>query len=105
MSTHTFTHGALKVQAGWDRPLQYFYLVIERLQRQQGEPTLVYCNLDDPQARFDGGLTLDQVQARLEEHHLPVPAGLLDALREDQRVNRGNHDVTWTVDAPVTTQA
>ena len=97
MSTHTFTHGDLRVQTGWDRPLQYFYLVIERHDPVLGR-TLVYCNLDDHQSAT-GGLTLTQIEARLAERNVPVPAGLMDALQEDQAVNRGNHHVDWTAAA------
>lgn len=71
------THGDLTLTYGWDAPLQYFYLTVER-----GEQ-LLYSNLDDPEAQsgsFGGGLTLHQLQARLAEQGVTLTPNDLDAL-------------------------
>ena len=41
------------------------------------------------------GLTLDELQRKLEAFDIPLPDGLLEHLREDQRLNRGNDRTPW----------
>ncbi|AFZ69776.1 hypothetical protein [Deinococcus peraridilitoris] len=42
-----------------------------------------------------GGLSLEELRARFEELRITPPAGLLDALADDQRLNAGNERRTW----------
>lgn len=70
-------HGDLTVTYGWDAPLQYFYLTVERGQQ------LIYSNLDDPAATagtYGGGLSLMQLRDQLSAHGVTLSTGELDAL-------------------------
>ncbi|MBZ9753346.1 hypothetical protein K7W42_21150 [Deinococcus sp. HMF7604] len=69
--------GDLTLSYGWDAPLQYFYLTVER------DDELEYCNLDDPQATagpYGGGLTLMQLQTKLAGFGLVLSTADLDTL-------------------------
>ncbi|MHA0044379.1 hypothetical protein [Deinococcus sp. PEB2-63] len=71
------THGDLRLAYGWDAPLEYFYLTVQR-----GDE-LLYSNCDDPDAisgTYSGGLTLTQLSTRLNEYGVTLGADDLDAL-------------------------
>ncbi len=73
----TLHHNDLTLTYGWDAPLQYFYLTVERGKH------LVYCNMDDPDATvgtYGGGLTLMQLQTQLSAHGVTLEPAELDAL-------------------------
>lgn len=73
----TTEHDGLTIAYGWDAPLGYFYLTVQR-----GDD-LLYSNCDDPAATsgtYGGGLTLHQLQARLGNHGLTLSPDDLDAL-------------------------
>lgn len=73
----TTERAELTIAYGWDAPLGYFYLTVQR-----GDD-LLYSNCDDPDATsgtYGGGLTLHQLQARLGDHGLTLSPDDLDAL-------------------------
>jgi len=89
----------LSVDCGWDRPCQHFYLNVERTDAPNDEEP-IYISMYDARlfnrpGPFLGGLMLDELRERLEELCITPPTGLIDALNEDQRVNRGNAVTTW----------
>lgn len=90
MSQHRFRHHNYDVITGWDRPLQYFFLVVERLSGVEDE--YVYSNLNDPSLPL-GAMTLTQVTAKLAELAIPLPVTLMDELIYDMRHNIGNRVV------------
>ncbi|WP_151193836.1 hypothetical protein [Cysteiniphilum sp. JM-1] len=71
----------VKVLMGWDRPLQYHYLVIEHNQKY------LYSNLDDDHFPKD----LNYFYAKLNQFGINPPDSLYQKLLHDEAVNRGNH--------------
>lgn len=88
MSQHTFSRPGHHVSTGWSRPRRNFFLVI----RQGDLP--VYDQQHDPEA-IRGGLSLEQIEARLETYRIVAPPGLLNALQDDLLHNRGGHEECW----------
>lgn len=86
MSQHRFTYGELHVLTGWDRPLQHFFLVVEK---ENADDEYVYTNLNDPDLPW-GGMTIGQVTAKLAELSIPLPLTLVEELMSDQKCNVGN---------------
>lgn len=83
----------VEILAGWDRPLQGFFLVVE----DEREDEYVYSNLDDPALASCGGLParLEYFQAKLAGLGLALPQAVWDEIRGDARANRGNRDVEY----------
>lgn len=87
----------VSVLLGWDRPLQQFFLVIERTaldsqaDEEDAEP-FVYTNLEDPEVNPRNLAYFREVVARLA---VPVPPQVFEAVAHDAQVNRGNHVVRY----------
>ncbi|ASN83162.1 hypothetical protein [Deinococcus ficus] len=88
MSQHTFSRPGHHVSTGWSRRQRNFFLIIRR-----GDQA-VYDHRLDPEATR-GGLSLEQIQERLDEHRIVAPPGLLNALQDDLLHNRGGHEECW----------
>lgn len=91
MSRHivrtTHQHRPIEVVAGWDRPLQEFFLTIQFLDTSPTEELeFLYSNLDEPSSR-----DLDYYQAVIARHQILVPDLFWPSIQDDQRLNRG----TW----------
>ncbi|AXH01181.1 hypothetical protein DVJ83_18065 (plasmid) [Deinococcus wulumuqiensis] len=50
---------------------------------------------DSSRGHFYAGLTRDELEAKLTEYGITPPPGMLDAINEDARLNRGNTLTTW----------
>lgn len=87
MSQHKFTRGAYTVITGWDRPLAHCFLVVYLGTRHRP----VYSNLNEP----SGGLTVDEVGARLATLNIAPPPQLLANLAADKAANVGNVVVSY----------
>lgn len=104
MSQHIFLtthpeHGKLEVLAGWDRPLQGFFMHIEKLEAPEGEDGAVpylYDNLDDDKLPL-GGLSrsFDYFLPILKQHGIEVPAAMIEDIKADGAVNMGNKVRRW----------
>jgi hypothetical protein len=92
MSQRTFTSNNKTALTGWDRPLQYFFLVIEERDRT------IYSNLDEA----NPALSIEKVFEVLSMFGMPVPATLREDLLDDRRGNAGNtvHHYGVVGDAP-----
>lgn len=98
MSQHTFHAKTgdgqeVSVLAGWDRPLQGFFLVIERIKRP-GD--YLFCNLDVPASVPAHPKTWDYFQAELDRLCIAMPKGLMQALLADKQRDAGNSKKHWT---------
>jgi len=91
MTQRCWTSGDYTIQAGWDRPLHYFYLVIDRVSTTDDDP--VYSNLTDPLR--GPGLSLMDIHQILEAYQVAIPPTLFSDLAEDRRHNRGNREVDY----------
>lgn len=84
---------ALEVQIGWDRPLQYFYLVVEDPGSTSDSP--VYSNLDDPVCARNPRVPLEHFIKRLGELGIELPNAILEEVRRDCAGDVGNRVVEW----------
>lgn len=97
--TQTAEDMPVKVVAGWDRPLGYFFLVVENLSKpNEVEARFIYSNLDDPEGGFSQQETFDYYSDVLTRLGVSLPAEMVEALEEDRGLNRGNHVKDWTED-------
>ena len=82
----------VEIQAGWDRKLGYFYLVVDTLDDE--EP--LYSNLFEP----DGGLSqtksFSYYQQILDEAGISLPSGFVEEIENDMANNVGNRIVDWS---------
>ena len=97
MSRHSFDTVCdgrpVQVVMGWDRPLQYVFMSVERLD----EPDeYLYSNLDDEHAKNDVGYFL----AKLNALGITVPASMIVEVVADRANNVGNRVVVHTMDGP-----
>ncbi len=90
MSQRVFHTDKYEVLAGWDNPLRYFFLVIERLDAKDEDEDEGYAfsnlTLKNP------AMTFDQVKAVLKEFQITPPETFYVDL-EDDRISgfRGRH--------------
>ncbi|WP_420213448.1 hypothetical protein ACN8ZM_40255 (plasmid) [Burkholderia aenigmatica] len=89
---------AVRIQAGWDRPLHQYYLIIEIVNPAETEPEAedagyLYSNLSDQGAW--GCRDFSYFEGKLAELGLTVPAALLDGVRADCASNLSNHNVDY----------
>ncbi len=89
MSQHTFEHGHYSVLCGFDRPMQGFFLVIED---DRNDEDVAYSNLYE---KVSHPTSFDPFVAVLHRFGIPIPDGLLVALDEDQKANKGNSIKSW----------
>lgn len=104
MSRHMHvTPSGLRIVAGWDRPLGHHFLEVYDDRVTPGEEGhVVYHTMHDvslmdrgrPRHLF-GGLSLEELDAKLAEHSLTLPAAMRAQLEADARVNAGNDTRTF----------
>lgn len=90
MSQRTFTRGNLSVFAGWDRPLQYFFVVVERVDAKDDDEDegYVFSNLRDrPPGK--AGMTLDEIKTVLSQNNITPPTTFYADLERDRTNNDG----------------
>ncbi|USD58946.1 hypothetical protein J4N45_10430 [Vibrio sp. SCSIO 43140] len=92
MTQHVFTTETHSVFCGYDRPLQGFFLVIEKL---GGEDIPLYSNLDETDPTLVHPKSFDHFANVLEQHAIEIPDGLIAALNDDLKHNRGNGLTNW----------
>ncbi|SED29021.1 hypothetical protein SAMN05216178_6637 [Pseudomonas saponiphila] len=80
----------VSVMVGYDRPLSYFFMIIE--DEESPDDDLVYSNLEDPKAGFPK--TLDRYREVLAGMGMTIPETVWAAVLEDQKNNAGNL-VAW----------
>ena len=90
MSQRIVIYHDLEALTGWDRPLQHFFLVIEK-QNATDEDGYVFNNL----ARPNAAMTLEEIEQQLDKAGVPVPPTLIEDLQLDCDLNRGNHRITY----------
>jgi len=78
------------VEAGWDRPLSWLFLNVERLDRVGGRDVeTVFTNLERP----DPGMTVEEIQKTLSDVVGHWPEEWMREVKED-RENRTGNDVS-----------
>lgn len=105
MSQHWFetTHEnrPIKVVIGWDRPLHYAFMFIQRLDSAEGEDEDLYSTLSDSEVgdvTFQGLEPLGRYRQILKGFGIEVPASLFDQTRSDHDRNVGNRIVRHAAD-------
>lgn len=94
MTQHVFTTKEHSVFCGFDRPLQGFFLVIEPISEVGGDAP-VYSNLEDQSLECSHPKSFEHFSKVLQQHQITIPNGLIDALNDDLKHNRGNAMTFW----------
>ena len=90
---------AVRVLAGWDRPLGHFFLVVDYHDKaDRNEEGPLYSNLDDPQGGHAHGESFAYYQKVLSELRISVPAAMIGAIEQDMAQDVGNRYENWTND-------
>ncbi len=95
MSRRRFVHQDIEVLTGYDRPLDYFWLVIDRVSgatAAHGRP--LFSNLD----RKNPGMTLDEIKQTLAQYQIESPGDLLEDLVRDQHAEQLFPNLTINID-------
>jgi len=79
--------------AGWDKPLQHFFLVVEK----EGKDDPVYSNLFDSSA--NGLEDCSYFKMKLAELGVLAPPGFWAAIEADRECNMGNSARFWSEEA------
>jgi hypothetical protein len=90
MTQRTFQTEDFSVLTGWDRPLQYFFLVIYPRQTEESDEP-VFSNL----FRRNPAMSLEEIADTLQRYGITAPEGLFQDLAEDLGLNRGNLEVSY----------
>jgi hypothetical protein len=97
MSRRTFWQGPYEIVAGWDRPLQHFFLDVydhTTPVREDEDEVLLYSSLYEPPGVYER-YTLEQIKATLRTHRITPPPTFYDDLQDDAQANIGNLTVTY----------
>ncbi len=99
MSQHVFktilNDQEIAVLAGWDRPLQGFFLVIERIDHgDRDDDPYLFSNLD---IRESHPKSFECFRNVLDEFGIAVPEEMIDEILRDGAVNMGNKRVLHEV--------
>ena len=101
MSQHYFTcriskSDSVTVLAGWDRPLQQYFLVItDDMPNSPFEEGIIYSNLQDPN---EPSTDWDYFLGVLSEYGAELPDGFSEAIQSDRKMNAGNSVRSWDAD-------
>ncbi|MCX4175663.1 MULTISPECIES: hypothetical protein [Paraburkholderia] len=79
------------VQMGWDRPLQYLYMVIDYVDSEDDEP--LYSNLSVDEAGLRGKLAYFTKKTR--PFGIEVPSTMLARIQSDEALNLANGTSTF----------
>lgn len=88
---------AVRVLAGWDRPLGHFFLTVayhDAADRDEDGP--IYSNLDDPQGGLAHLESFAYYREVLTELGIDVPGAMIEAIEQDMAQGVGNRYEDWT---------
>lgn len=83
----------ITVLLGWDRPLQYVFLVVTKESKDRKTEEMTYSNLDDPSSR---GQDLVYYRNKVSDLGLSLPETMYTQVEKDQANNIGNRIVQHT---------
>lgn len=99
MSRHVFETEyrgrPVTIVIGWDRPLQYHFMTVQRMDVTEDEAEFVYSNLDEPHGFR---LSLAYYQSVLEQLGITAPASMFSQAEADKTNNAGNRFVSHQAD-------
>jgi hypothetical protein len=85
---------AVRVTLGYDRPLDYFHLTIERTSDfVTDEDQFVYCNLEDPELPCGQCEDLEYYRIKLQELGITVPESIFRETELDSINRVGNREI------------
>jgi hypothetical protein len=76
LSQHYFSYQDYTILYGWDKPLQYYFLVISRPHPVTKEREYVFSNLD----LENPAMSIEQIYEVLKGFEIPIPADLSETL-------------------------
>lgn len=89
----------VKIQTGWDRPLQGYYLVVERLDASEDaddDEIYLFSNLLHMPRGSSHPKTMLPFVDRLKQIGMALPISMLAELEDDRVTNAGNKAVIWS---------
>lgn len=86
----------IEVLMGWDRPLGYYFMVIQYAGEAGRAEEHLYSNLDDQHTEFDASLAYFSKVAN--RFGFVLPPTMLVALEVDKTLNRGNARSVFDID-------
>lgn len=89
---------ALRIIAGWDRPLAYFYLTVIR-DDADGSHTTVYSSAEDTNGMFAQVDSFAYYRDVLVKLGITLPVGMIPAIEQDGANNIGQRLVNWNTEA------
>lgn len=102
VSQYTFksTDGRFEFLAGYDRPLDYLFLVVEDLNVADGlGGQLAWSNLDPRDLPTGPGMTMEQIDATVHSFGGLVPDDVREKMLADQRAGAGTpRMLRWMLD-------
>jgi len=95
MSQHffstTYQGQPVSVCLGWDRPLQGFFMLIEKEGiAEDADQEFVYLNLEDPDLKMGFHRDINSIVDGLARFEIAVPEKLIVEVIKDKRNNVGN---------------
>lgn len=98
----------VRVMLGWDRPLQYFFLLVEALDEEWAAEHdssietdvngFVYCNLDDDSVPEPVDEQLTYLSGRLVGLGISAPESMFSNVEEDRQKHVGKRQVVYQSD-------
>lgn len=81
----------VRIDCGWDRRLQHFFLNIWKLDAVGTQTEMLYTSLGEPRG---GGLeTLEELIEKVEAQQVEAPEGFYERLWLDESFNEGSNEV------------
>jgi hypothetical protein len=91
-------HGRIDLLAGWDRPLQGYFLTIELIDAPDGpdgETPFLYTNLGDDNLPLGMADSFDYFAPILARLDITLPAAMIADIKADGAANMGNKERNW----------
>ena len=89
-------YGPLQVVAGWDRPLQHFFITLEHYRPLCESERYLFDNLDSSTWPLPGPyierLLIGDIRGILEHFRIPIPLNFIVDLLDDAQFDVGSYD-------------
>ena len=81
MSQYIWKTEKYEFKTGWDRPLEYYFLVVEHINQKKKKKTPLFSNLEFPTGP---GMTLEEIEETCLRYVSALPSEIKIALQNDK---------------------
>ena len=81
MSQYIWKTEKYEFKTGWDRPLEYYFLVIDHIDKNKKKVTPIFSNLAYPTGP---GMTLEEIEDTCRRYVSALPSGIKTAFQNDK---------------------